>query len=396
MIIEDFESIIVDSVDPLEIIEPRELRKGVMFQFEPGLVPTFKHVKHDQKTHGSWAVGSDGGGEFDRWGDRKDALIKASGIGPTREDLDSILDPDESAVTDEEIRVYVYDTYGSGINAAAMNDWMDAGYSFDQDGSREKLKKFQQDALDLYVNNFGESSRSDIATQNVDFDEIEPKFKDVFNVEHTGVNKNGDTIEVVSRVQSVGSGYDKLSVIGALYDSRGNDIGEFDRTFSKRGGKTIVTHELLNIWDEENQGSGFAKVFNKQAEDYYISHGIETIKIHASLGRGGYTWAQAGYGWDTDRRKDEAVGNVPQRIKDYLLSGSVGSFSAANEIKNVSKRFDLPFDDPDFPTPTEVANIGRTDGATTWAGKDILMAPPGGSVSSDWYGQKILKPPITP
>jgi len=372
------------------------LRKGVMFQFEPGLVPTFKHVKHDQKTHGSWAVGSDGVGEFDRWGDRKDALIKASGIGPTREDLDSILDPDESAVTDEEIRVYVYDTYGSGINAAAMNDWMDAGYSFDQDGSREKLKEFQQDALDLYVNNFGESSRSDIVTQNVDFDEIEPKFKDVFNVEHTGVNKNGEVIDVISRVENVSSGYDELAVRGSLYDGNGINIGEFDRTFSMRGGKTIVTHELLNIWDEEYQGSGFAKVFNKQAEDYYISHGIETVKVHASLTKGGYVWAQAGFGWDTGRSKDEAVGDVPQKIEDYLLSGSVGSFSAANKIKNVSRRFDLPFDDPDFPTPMEVANIGRTDGATTWAGKEILMAPPGGYSGADWYGQKILKPPITP
>jgi hypothetical protein len=211
-------------------------------------------------------------------------------------------------------------------------------------------------------------------------------FDQVYRISHSGVNRNGDSISLQSSVTEVEMGNGLIIVKGDITDGNGDTVGQFQRHFSKdSSGKMQAEHELLELWDETYQGTGFATEFNRNAENYYISHGIETIKVHAALSTGGYTWARAGYDWDFTEDRGR-VGKIRTRIDEYLSTTTNPRSTPATQLRDISERMGrLTAGDPNFPTPNEVALAGFVPGVRSWAGQEIMLG-------SDWYGVKTLTP----
>jgi len=211
-------------------------------------------------------------------------------------------------------------------------------------------------------------------------------------VSHTGTTRDGKTVTLRSKVDSVGSYDDGIQVGGYIEDDKGDRVGSFVRTFtpSARGG-IEVEHELLSISDEY-QGTGFGSAFIRQSENYYISHGIDTVKVHAALDMGGYMWAKSGFDWDSEPSNREwSKDNVVEHMHDYRRRHSAGlrhpdGAPLSNRISAVINRLEtLDLSHPDYPTPSEIAGIGYRDGMSTWAGKEIMSG-------TNWFGVKELRP----
>ena len=210
-----------------------------------------------------------------------------------------------------------------------------------------------------------------------DDDEAVDSFNDVYSIETSGTNAAGDTVVLRSNVYSVYSGNGLIEVNGMIEDDNGNQVGEFVRHFRREpDGSMSVGHELLHLWEDDVKGTGFATEFNARSEDYYVSHGIKKIKVHAALDQGGYTWASAGFDFDPKRvdtnrfEMVNAMSRSPQKARFEPI---------------ISRMTTLDRDDPDYPTPFEISQLGRTPGASTWPGKEALLG-------SDWYGVKELRP----
>ncbi len=203
-------------------------------------------------------------------------------------------------------------------------------------------------------------------------------FNEVYGITHSGVNRDGATVTLKAEVTSVfGEGSEGISVYGTLKDSGNNDAGTFERKFALDDeGNVVVSHELLEIWGDEHKGTGFATNFNAQAEDYYISHGISKVYVHAALENGGYTWASSGFDFDPAESGHNAI----------MIEGRTRRHPQSDQFVGVRNRIlNLEPDDPDYPTPFEISRVGWTPGAKTWPGKEVL-------VGSDWYGVKVLRP----
>jgi hypothetical protein len=247
----------------------------------------------------------------------------------------------------------------------------------------ERVAQRIEDDLDLYVADYGDEIRAaDLEGLDVE------SFDEVYGVSHEGISVTGDRVQLSTSVESVttGDSWDQnVDVRGSIIDGDGNQVGEFHRRFFVDDyGKLSASHELLNIYDEQHQGTGFAKVFNKQAEDYYISRGITDVHVHAAMSVGGYAWAKQGFDWGA---KGGAGWSVKGNMDDILSLGSSdpslgGVIRAGRELR---ARLDLPSSDPDYPTTREVASWGYVQGASTWPGKTTL-------IGSDWYGVKTLSP----
>lgn len=351
-----------------------------------------KHLgsAHDQKTHGR------GGGGGKGWGDRQKDIDAMANVGPSRDVLERGV---AGGMDDDELRARVREDYGDVIeeearmavaDEMAAEGWVDRSDEPDyeeplmgktyQEEFDERLEARIESDLDYYVRDYGDDIRQ------ADLDGLDAdSFNEVFGVYHMGETPDGRMIELQAAVESVqverGWGESYVDVRGTIYDQNGNWAGEFHRRFiNDDNGNLAVSHELLQL-DDDYQGSGFSKVFNRQAEDYYISHGITDIHVHAALGVGGFAWARQGFDW---ARNGGATWQVKDGMDSVLESGLLPS-SVERSGRSLRARLDLPTSDPDYPTPREVASWGYVRGADMWPGKESLLG-------SDWYGIKELSP----
>ncbi len=375
--------------DMLDAVAPQ----GTVIKFAPGLRPVLKHLsgKHDQSTHGRGGgqLELDGVGgpaasdEFSEWGDRAPELIAAKGMGPDADDLRSAVVIDTDSVSDEEVRERVEDDHQWSINDE-VEDRMSRTSFDDEEEANEFRAEFREEVLDYYVNAYGDEARESIASENnPTFDTY--SMDEVYSVYHEGVNRDGNTVSLESRVIDVEVYGSEVSVRGTISDpDSGNYAGEFHRVFSSRNGEVTVTHELLQL-EDEYQGTGFAKVLNRQAENYYITHGIETVNVHAALDGGGYAWASSGFDWDY-RRHADSIQNISGNLDYYVRQNPNIPTRLRTDIDSTRMRLNtLSVTSPDYPTPKEIADIGRIDGVSTWPGKEIMRG-------SNWYGTKTLRP----
>lgn len=353
-----------------------------------------KHLggAHDQKAHGRGKGGGESG-----WGERQKEIDAMASAGPPAGDLDAALSP----IDDDDVRARIAEDYAEDIESDAReyveermaeDGWVDNSDDPDyeepligktyQEEFDERMAQERENYIDSYVDNYGpeyrDAMRGDLALD-------EESFNEVYGTSHTGITNDGREVTLTAQVESVyaesdwGDAY--IQVNGTVYDADGNWAGEFERKFFKdEYGDVVVEHALLNI-DPEYQGTGFSQVFNRTAENYYISHGIDKIDIHAALDVGGYAWAKQGFDWAP---KGGATSNVKRRFDDVLRDSSLPA-SVFNSGTSLRARLDLPSYDPDYPTPREVASWGYVQGASTWPGKQTLLG-------SDWYGQKSLTP----
>lgn len=359
-------------------------------KFAPGLRPVLKHLRgqHDQMTH---AHGKGDGGAFSEWGDRAERLRAAKDRGPSEGTLNSVAD---GTYLDE---VAANDIDSSGIVESMLEGEMESWFEVNAGAD------YSEDEIDAVRDEKRESLRERLIEEqkdNIRYDNeyLKDSFDEVFAVEHTGVTRDGRTLTLsttVRRVQVYESG--GVFVEGTIDDDGGRRLGEFQRHFYRNGdtGELEVSHEFMKIFNEDDQGTGFAKTFNANAEDYYISHGINTIRIHAALDGGGYAWAKQGFDW-ADPSHD-SMGSALSRMTAIAdgspVRTSVGSDwvtytpspAESRQARGLVDRAALSIDDPDYPTPYEFAMLGYVPGDSAWVGQAVMRG-------ADWMGTKTLTP----
>lgn len=355
----------------------------------------FKHAQHDQSSHGNWAGGGKSGSP---WGDRQAEIDAMSGLGPSARAIKNAVTP----IDDDVLRERIAEDYGEMIRddaetavteAMQAEGWVD--HSDDPDYEPPTVGRTYQEEfdarvesemefyVDIYVDNYGFEYRQQAAQGDGQLDT--DTFNEVFGMSHTGYRENGTEVTLQTNVDYVevvpSSWNQEMTVYGTVYDLDGNEKGEFQRKFFvDDSGDLVVEHALLDISDDV-QGVGFSKAFNRQAENYYISHGIEKVNVHAALGVGGYAWAKQGFDWAP---RGGATGSVKSRLS-RMLDDPMLPRSLRESGQSIADRFRLPPYDVDYPTPRELASWGYVRGAPTWPGKMVMLG-------SSWYGQKSLSP----
>lgn len=387
--------------DMLQATAPTE----TVIKFAPGLQPVLKHPGHgDQKVHGrrgsqSMIPGTEGAGagpagEYTEWGDRAAEIKNAAHTGMSEEDLRNTLNPDPEAFSDDFIRDEVESRFDYAIERQ-VDERMARTYGMeDDDEVNATRERYRREAIDDLVASEGLEVREDLAREMAeetwDSDKAVQEFDEVYGgVYHEGITKDGRSVALTSGVTEAWGpdGSDpSIDIKGEIYDAdTGAYAGRFHRRFESDGaGGVTVSHELLEI-EEEYQGTGFAKTFNRQAENYYISHGIDTVNVHAALDGGGYAWASQGFDWDY-RNHDKSRGNMNRRLDLYEQSVPGIPNDLRRDMARLRTRLnDLSVTDPDYPTPKEIADLGRIEGVDTWPGKVLMRG-------SNWYGTKTLTP----
>ena len=136
---------------------------------------------------------------------------------------------------------------------------------------------------------------------------------------------------VVTEVHTMadeGTDYGSVMVLGNVVDSKGNIVGNFERTVNiSAGGISDVDHNSFYINNSE-QGSGIgAEFFNHSVASYdYLGAGYVTT--HANIDVGGYAWAKAGF----DFADSASRGTTASLVKDDLYVMSVDKQVASDII----------------------------------------------------------------
>jgi hypothetical protein len=378
-------------------------------KFAPGLVPVLKHGDPSRPgysmLHPNGAHSAGGTGRFAAWGERSQEIEQASRIGPTQESIlaagETMFTPAEDDLRSEAESLYNYEI-ADAVDRGAAPDAFDFYHEYGRDPDKDEAAEMRDARREQIVDEIVATYRDDIISSMAadggyknmtpfDADTMRDEMGEVFNLRHPViVNGRRDTmesevvmVEPLSEYESA-NGSPGVKVYGNVTNEAGDRVGEFQREITIEGDGTMrVEHSLLDLRGDDGsgdyQGKGFAGVFNRQAENYYISHGADRIDVHSALSGGGYAWARQGYDF-------KSPGTVPYRVEDHLTKAA-GTLHPKVEadLRSISTRFSLRFDDPDYPTPMEVANVGRVEGASTWPGKDIMRG-------SDWYGVKPLQP----
>ena len=375
---------------------------SAVVKFAPGLQPMLKHLsgKHDQKTHGrgtqqslpgTEGAGPGPAGKFTEWGDRAGEIEYMAGAGMSSDDLNATLNADPDAFDADLVRQEVELEYDWEIDQQVEERMSRTLLMEDEDEVEATRLEYREEAIDQFVDDYGDEVRERMVGETFDSDKAIQEFDEVYgNVYHEGVTKDGRTVALTTEVTEAWGpqgGDNSIDIKGQIVDAdTGNYVGRFHRRFEPDGnGGVTVSHELLQIEDEDYQGTGFAKTFNRQAENYYISHGIDTVHVHAALDGGGYAWASQGFDWDY-RNHDKSRSNMNRRLDLYEQSVPNIPDNLRRDMGRLRTRLnDLSVTDPDYPTPKEIANLGRIDGVDTWPGKMIMRG-------SNWYGSKHLTP----
>lgn len=197
-----------------------------------------------------------------------------------------------------------------------------------------------------------------------------------FFIKHASVNPSTYTT----------TGEPKVVVNAKIVDSEGREVGMISRTLKiNRNGDIRVVHSLMKIYDDENKGTGFSSQFSAASEELYERMNVAEIEVMAAWD-GSYVWARAGYDWNLDDYSVRmALGAVPEALDDALEQAILDNRPEdANRIGDIIERFDtLSSDDPDYPTPLEIASLESQDPNITSLGRLILT-------DTNWFGIKRL------
>ena len=202
-----------------------------------------------------------------------------------------------------------------------------------------------------------------------------------------------------SRMESRGTDYDVYEVGGDILNEGGQRIGNFRREIRmKPDGKLEMYHAILKIDDDRYKRTGFGTDFTKQSEALYRQMGVDTIRLHSAW-EGSYFWAMADYEWDLEHAggsKYDILSGVPGALQDELDRART---SVPPRLKDIAKLEDLidrmaglEIDDPNFPSPREIAmlrsqdptlNINQSGGDGAWMQKILY--------NTGWRGVKNFK-----
>ncbi len=197
----------------------------------------------------------------------------------------------------------------------------------------------------------------------------------VLNGTYAGLN-----VEVTRVENSGGPNWDDDGFVARIRitDADGNPVGNADRViYRDEDGNLAAYHELLELRPEV-QGRGFASAFNRRLEEWYRAEGVQRIELTANIDVGGLAWARHGYDFADRDSAERIMARVVERL-DGVTDPAIRSQAQAL----LARADNASFGDAGYPTPYEVSQLGHTDGAATWFGRDLML----GSV---WEGVRWL------
>jgi len=137
----------------------------------------------------------------------------------------------------------------------------------------------------------------------------------------------------------------------------------------------IVDHYYFKL-ASDLQGQSTATRLNKVMFEQYRRSGLTAVTVHADIDIGGYTWASAGFGWDTRYRLTPA-----QQVMDLLPRFERAARNDDERMLVATLQDRLA--NGDVPTPGQLADLGHTVGVSDWLGKRAMLG-------SDWHGRMDL------
>jgi hypothetical protein len=181
-----------------------------------------------------------------------------------------------------------------------------------------------------------------------------------------------------------------LSVQGKITDPQGRHVGSFHRRYTQGTSGIVAHHEFLQITGQA-QGSGFSNAWNGHLIQWYRRHGVKEVRVHADIDVGGYAWARLGYDFAERRTANEILDRLQVFVERIESQGDAGrrfpgSPDPAGQLRDaralLARARRHPFGHAQYPTPYEISQLGRWEGAgrmDPWLGKLVLLG-------SDWYG----------
>ncbi|MET9642576.1 hypothetical protein [Streptomyces syringium] len=193
---------------------------------------------------------------------------------------------------------------------------------------------------------------------------------------------DGDYAGLRIKVDGVFPMDNQLGWSAQIVDQAGNPVGRMDRDFiRKEDGTLAVKHNIMKIDDPAYRGKGVGSAISRDLENWYRKSGVSEIQLTAAKENGAYTWARRDYDWVQEKSAKKIFNRINVKMKDPEWDLSPEELAAAQDIVNRARN--NPFGSPDYPTPREIANIGRGSGRENPFGKRVL-------VGQRWEGRKLL------
>lgn len=192
----------------------------------------------------------------------------------------------------------------------------------------------------------------------------------------------------VADVQIVQASKDSLGVTAAIRDSNGKEVGHVSRFLHTDGkGRVFAQHDEL-VLDQHLQGQGFAQAYNQSLTEWYRANGVDRIELNANKDVGAYAWARAGYDWADEDGAMKIAGQLRRfaQLGSNMIPKERRAEQRALALRLAERFGDAEFGDADYPTPYEVSQLGRWEGAGKddwWIGKRALWG-------ASWDGVKHL------
>ena len=393
-------------------------RPAKVIYFDYGLKPVLKHEggpDHEQVDHGNWARG---------YTSAEIELIETmKEKGPTVDDLESaIKEAGAYSQTDEQLELIVrndgdlYRDATAGIDASVEERLASLQEEFpNHEYTEQEKNEIYENVQDELIGNFVESQRDDLTELaagmtsgefSVNAQELIPFFDEVYGVNHTGDNFDGEERTISSQIYESQIGYrgdGSIIIDGSLTNENGEQVGFMQREFFKENGVWNVEHLALVIEEDDYKGTGFGKEIIQQSEAWYVARGFGYIEVSTAMD-GARHWARAGYDFNPEYLRENARALIdsangrfeqgtPERVEfDNLMGRYLDGYVPSSEPIYAGVR-DMKEDS--FPLPAEFANIGYTAGAKEWAGKNLMA-----SIGMKYVkvltpeGQKLMDGPI--
>jgi SPP1 gp7 family putative phage head morphogenesis protein len=168
-----------------------------------------------------------------------------------------------------------------------------------------------------------------------------------------------------------------IRVEGKILAPNGTQAGKFDVSIDPKTREAFQNGMFMNT---SHQGTGFAGAWTSHVGLSYVRTGIRKVGALASSDVGGYAWAQRGFNWRYHAPSIDVVTRVRQAARGEIPNLKYVSPDTMKEIAKIEQRIKTGLATGRFPTPQEIANVGRKNaflhpqtGKETWAGKEIMM-----------------------
>ena len=165
-----------------------------------------------------------------------------------------------------------------------------------------------------------------------------------------------------------------------ITDENGEVVGGVTRQLNLNPNAMSADHLSLGITSDANKRTGFAKEFKRLSDDFYRSLGLQRIHISA-VADGRVVWARMNYTW----MGTEGASIMADRVQNAAIQArNNGLDRDAEMLQALADRFQLDFNDADFPDPIDLAYVVSEDGTDLGP---ILMG-------SAWNGVRYLDPAV--